>query len=74
MAKAKDLDSDQVLARIRVARAYNSHHQILLGDKAGEIAKEHPAKLLIVDSLTSHFRSEFFLDHRHGSCKSCCIA
>ncbi|MCL4356808.1 MAG: DNA repair and recombination protein RadA [Candidatus Thermoplasmatota archaeon] len=59
MAKAKDLDSDQVLSRIRVARAYNSHHQILLGDKAGEIAKEHPAKLLIVDSLTSHFRSEF---------------
>ncbi len=59
MAKAKDLDSDEVLARIRVARAYNSHHQILLGDRAGEIAKEHPARLLIVDSLTSHFRSEY---------------
>ncbi len=59
MAKAKDLDSDIVLKRIHVARAYNSHHQILLGEKAGELAKEFPIKLLIVDSLTSHFRSEY---------------
>lgn len=59
MSKAKDLDPDIVLKRIHVARAYNSHHQILLGEKAGELAKEFPIKLLIVDSLTSHFRSEY---------------
>ncbi|GGM70229.1 DNA repair and recombination protein RadA [Thermogymnomonas acidicola] len=59
MARAKDLDSDNVLRRIHVARAYNSHHQILLAEKALEMAKEFPIRLLIVDSLTSHFRSEY---------------
>ncbi|MGP6240351.1 DNA repair and recombination protein RadA [Cuniculiplasma sp. SKW4] len=59
MARAKELDSDEVLQRIHVARAYNSHHQILLGEKAGEMAKDYHARLLIVDSLTSHFRSEY---------------
>ncbi len=59
MAKYKDLDSDEVLRRIHVARAYNSHHQILLGEKATEMAREFKARLLIVDSLTSHFRSEY---------------
>lgn len=59
MARYRELDSDEVLRRIHVARAYNSHHQILLGEKASEMAKEYKAKLLIVDSLTSHFRSEY---------------
>lgn len=59
MSKYRELDSDEVLRRIHVARAYNSHHQILLGEKASEMAKEYKAKLLIVDSLTSHFRSEY---------------
>jgi DNA repair protein RadA len=59
MSKFRQLDSDEVLRRIHVARAYNSHHQILLGEKAGEMAKDFHAKLLIVDSLTSHFRSEY---------------
>ncbi|MCL4311166.1 MAG: DNA repair and recombination protein RadA [Candidatus Thermoplasmatota archaeon] len=59
MAKAKNLDPDETLKRIHVARAYNAHHQILLAEKAADIAKEFPIKLLIVDSLTSHFRSEY---------------
>ncbi|HLH86344.1 MAG TPA: DNA repair and recombination protein RadA [Thermoplasmataceae archaeon] len=59
MSKFKGLDSEAVLRRIHVARAYNSHHQILLAEKAQELAKEFPIRLLIVDSLTSHFRSEY---------------
>ena len=59
MAKFKNLDPDAVLKRIHVARAYNSHHQILLAERASELAKEYPIRLLIVDSLTSHFRSEY---------------
>jgi DNA repair protein RadA len=59
MAEALDLDGKEALARCHVARAYNSHHQILLMDKANEIAKEHPVRLLVVDSLTAHFRAEF---------------
>ncbi len=59
MSKARGVDPDTVLKRIHVARAYNSHHQILLAERAIELAKEFPIKLLIVDSLTSHFRSEY---------------
>jgi len=59
MAEAYDLDSDEILNKIHVARAYNSSHQMLLVDKVNELSKEYPARLLIVDSLTSHFRAEF---------------
>jgi DNA repair protein RadA len=59
MAMAYDLDPTEVLQKIHVARAFNSHHQMLLVEKAKEIAKEHPVRLMIVDSLTAHFRAEY---------------
>jgi len=59
MAEAYELDADEVLSKIHVARAYNSSHQMLLVDKVNELSKEFPARLLVVDSLTSHFRAEF---------------
>ncbi|RZN64866.1 MAG: DNA repair and recombination protein RadA [Candidatus Methanoliparum thermophilum] len=64
MATSLKLDANDVLKNIYVARAYNSNHQILLMDKAIDVAKEikdtdKPARLLIVDSLTAHFRSEY---------------
>jgi len=59
MATAFELDPDKVLERIHVARAYNSSHQMLLVDKVKELSKETPASLLIVDSLTAHFRAEY---------------
>ncbi len=60
MAKALDLDSDTVLSNIKVARAFNSDHQMLLAEKSEELIKQDPSiKLLIVDSLTSHFRADF---------------
>jgi len=59
MANGQGLDGDEVLSKIRVARAFNSHHQMLLAEKAQEIAKEHNVRCLIVDSLTAHFRAEY---------------
>ena len=59
MAEAYDLDAEKVLENIHVARAYNSSHQMLLVDKVKELSKESPAKLLVVDSLTAHFRAEY---------------
>ena len=59
MAEGMDLDPRDVLSRIHVARAFNSHHQMLLIDKANELAKEHPVRCIIVDSLTAHFRAEY---------------
>lgn len=59
MSEAKDLDYNNVLKNITVGRAYNSDHQILLIKEAPKIINEHNIKLVIVDSLISHFRSEY---------------
>ncbi|MEK6873800.1 MAG: DNA repair and recombination protein RadA, partial [Nanoarchaeota archaeon] len=51
---------EKVLKNIFVARAFNSDHQILLVEKIGEMIKNgEPIKLVIIDSLTAHFRAEF---------------
>lgn len=51
---------EKVLKNIFVARAFNSDHQILLLEKINEMIKKgEPIKLLIVDSLTAHFRAEY---------------
>ena len=59
MAEAFGMDPAKVLKGVVWARAYNSDHQILLCDQAMEMAPEKNAKLLIVDSVTSHFRAEY---------------
>lgn len=59
MAKHLGLDFDSVAEKIIYAEAYNSDHQILLLEKADRIIKEHNVKLVIIDSLTAHFRSEY---------------
>lgn len=59
MARGLDMDGEEILRKTHVARAFNSHHQMLLVDKAAELAKEHPIRLFIVDSLTAHFRAEY---------------
>ncbi len=59
IAKGYDLDPDDVLSRIQIARAYNSDHQMLLVEKAADMMEEHKARLIVVDSLTSHFRAEY---------------
>ncbi|MEM1975949.1 MAG: DNA repair and recombination protein RadA [Candidatus Caldarchaeum sp.] len=59
MANSLGLNADEVLERIIYAEAYTSDHQILLVEKADKVIKEKNVKLIIVDSLTSHFRSEY---------------
>lgn len=60
LAKAKGLNPEEVLTKIHVARAYSADHQILLAEKVPELFQRYPnIKLIIVDSLTSIFRSEF---------------
>ncbi|MBD3252859.1 DNA repair and recombination protein RadA [Candidatus Pacearchaeota archaeon] len=60
MAELKGLNPENVLKNILVARAFNSDHQILLVDKVGELIKDgEPIRLVVVDSLTAHFRAEF---------------
>ena len=53
-------NADKALKNIFVARAFNSDHQMLLLEKVTEMIKNgEPIKLLIIDSLTAHFRAEF---------------
>lgn len=59
MAEAKGLDADQALEDIFVARATTTDHQMLLTEKAEEMAKEDGIRLLIVDALMSIFRTEY---------------
>jgi DNA repair protein RadA len=60
IANGKGLNPDNVLKNIFVARAFNSDHQILLMEKIGEMVKNgEPIKLIVIDSLTAHFRAEF---------------
>ena len=59
MSKALDLDGDEVLSKIHVGRAYNSHQQMLMVEKVSELAKERPIKMLAVDSLTGAFKAEY---------------
>jgi len=60
IAEGLGANPEKVLKNIFVARAFNSDHQILLLDRISEMIKEgEPIKLLIVDSLTAHFRAEY---------------
>ena len=59
MAEGLDLDYNNVLKNIVFGRAYNSDHQILLVKEAAGIIKEKNIKLIVIDSLIGHFRSEY---------------
>jgi len=59
IAEENEMDADAILKNIFVARAFNADHQMLLIEKANELIEEHNIKLIIVDSLTSRFRSDF---------------
>ncbi|HKZ24013.1 MAG TPA: DNA repair and recombination protein RadA [Thermoplasmata archaeon] len=59
MAEALDLDADEILKHIHVARAFNSHHQMLLVEKANDLTKDFRIRLIVIDSLTAHFRAEY---------------
>ena len=60
-AEGAGLDPLTALRNIKVARAFNSDHQMLLAEKVEDLIvnEKLPIKLVIVDSLTSHFRAEF---------------
>ncbi len=59
IAQYKGADPTSVLKNIIYARAYNSDHQMFLVEEASKIVEEKNVKLVIVDSLVSHFRSEY---------------
>ncbi|MBS3141974.1 DNA repair and recombination protein RadA [Candidatus Woesearchaeota archaeon] len=61
ISKSLGIDPLTALRNIKVARAFNSDHQMLLAEKVEDLIKKEKlnVKLVIVDSLTAHFRAEF---------------
>jgi len=59
MAQHLGLNPEEVIKNIIFAEAYTSDHQMFLLENADKIIKENNVRLIIVDSLTSHFRSEY---------------
>jgi len=59
MARHMGLDPEDVLKRIILAEAYTSDHQMFLLENSDKVIKENNIKLIIIDSLTAHFRSEY---------------
>lgn len=59
MAEAAGLDAKKILKNIFVGKAYNSDHQVLLLEKSKDLIKEQGIKLIIIDSLTAHFRADY---------------
>ncbi len=59
LAEANGMDVDSVLKNIHVARAENSDHQIILLERSSEVIEKNNIKLIVIDSLTSHFRADY---------------
>jgi DNA repair protein RadA len=59
MAKTMGVDAEKILDGIIYSRVYNSDHQVLTVDHAFKICQEEKIKLVVVDSVLSHFRGEY---------------
>ncbi|MBN1896838.1 MAG: DNA repair and recombination protein RadA [Candidatus Aenigmarchaeota archaeon] len=59
MAESLKMNPETVLKNIYVAKAYNSDHQVILAEKSEDLLKNGDVKLIIVDSITSAFRSDY---------------
>jgi DNA repair protein RadA len=59
MAKNLGLDPKEAIKNIIFAEAFTSDHQMFLLENADKVIKENGVRLIIIDSLTSHFRSEY---------------
>ncbi|MDR0900631.1 MAG: DNA repair and recombination protein RadA [Methanobrevibacter sp.] len=60
IANAFELDPQETLQNIHIARAFNSSHQMLMADKINELIQNGTnIRLVIVDSLMAHFRAEY---------------
>ena len=59
MARGMNLDPDEVMENIFYQRAYNSDHQMAIVEELFSFVPENNVKLVVIDSVTSHFRAEY---------------
>jgi len=59
MARAFNLNPEEVMANIYYIRAVNSDHQMAVVDELFDLVSKENIKLVAVDSVTGHFRAEY---------------
>jgi DNA repair protein RadA len=59
MARNLGLNPDEVMENIFYVRAVNSDHQMAVVEEVSEMIPERNIKLVVVDSVTGHFRAEY---------------
>ncbi len=59
MANCLGLDPDKVMENIFYIRAVNSDHQMAIADELMDLIPKENIRLVVVDSVTSHFRAEY---------------
>ncbi|MCH8908534.1 MAG: AAA family ATPase, partial [Candidatus Heimdallarchaeota archaeon] len=59
IALGQDLDPSEVLGNILVARVLDSQHQTRIVQKINSIAEKENIRMVIIDSIASHFRSDY---------------
>ena len=59
IASARNIDPETTLENVIVAKAYNSSHQEVIIQESPNVINLHNIKLMIVDSIVSHYRAEF---------------
>ena len=53
------LNAHELMKNIYVARSFNADHQIQIVNEADNLLKTENVRLVIIDSIASHFRSEY---------------
>jgi DNA repair protein RadA len=59
IASARKIDPRVALENVIVAKAYNSSHQEVIIQESPNVINLHNIKIMIVDSIVSHYRAEF---------------
>jgi DNA repair protein RadA len=59
MAKGVGLDPAKALQNVYYIRSYNTDQQLLIADKVENMVDAENVRLVVVDSLTAHFRAEY---------------
>lgn len=64
IARERGFDPKKFLENIAVTRTYNSDHLMFLIMNVEKIIRQRNVKLLIIDSIASHFRAEYIGDNK----------
>jgi DNA repair protein RadA len=59
IADARELNPDEIIKKVIVCKVYNASHLELIVENIGQYVEKYEAKLVVIDSIISHFRAEF---------------